>query len=94
MKRRRTDLWAEARAVQTLKDAHEALSRLIPAPNADERVWRTFYLRSARIYAQVAEVDRGHHHEALYWANRERQKGEQIEPAGGGDAAEEFDVDA
>jgi hypothetical protein len=34
---------------------------------------------SARVYAEVAEVDRGHHHEALnYWAVRERQSAEEI----------------
>ena len=28
--------------------------------------------------ARVAETDRSHHHEAIYWANREREKGEAI----------------
>jgi hypothetical protein len=41
------------------------------------------------VYARVAEVDRGHHHEALYWAKREREKGEAITdtpPASPGEA--------
>lgn len=70
--------WQAAHAVTTLKDAHEALTKLMPAPDAAPAVLRDFYLRSAAVYAMVAEIDRGHHHEALYWAHRERKKGEQI----------------
>lgn len=79
MGRSRTDPWAEANAVTLLKDAHEALTHLMPAPDASAEVWREFYLRSAEVYARVAEVDRGHHHEALYWAKRERAKAEGVE---------------
>ncbi|WP_461121669.1 AMED_5909 family protein [Saccharothrix stipae] len=61
-----------------LKDAHEALTHLMPAPGASPEVWREFYLRSAEVYARVAEVDRGHHHEALYWAAREGAKAEGV----------------
>lgn len=82
----RTDLWTAANAVQTLKDAHEVLSKLMPAPDADKLVWRDYYLRSAKVYANVAEIDRGHHHEAMYWSTREREKGERITLNGGGDA--------
>lgn len=73
------DLWAAVRTVTTLKEAHEAIGKLMPAPDAARSRWRTFYLRSAEVYRQVAEIDRGHHHEALYWANREREKGEAID---------------
>lgn len=75
---KRRDPWAVARAATTLKDAHEAVGRLVPAPNAAPEVWREFYLRSVEVYARVAEVDRWHHHEALYWVNRERAKAEEI----------------
>lgn len=75
-----------AKAVTTLKDAHEALGRLFPAVDAAQDVWRDFYLRSAEVYRRVAEVDRGHHHEALYWATREREKGEKITRALDADA--------
>jgi hypothetical protein len=67
---------AEAR---TLQGAHEALSRARPRPDADLSAWRAFYERSASVYATIAETDRGHHHEALYWAARERTKAEEIE---------------
>ncbi|GAA1261913.1 AMED_5909 family protein [Saccharothrix xinjiangensis] len=75
---KRSDLWVVAQAAMTLKDAHEALGALMPAPDAALSRWQVFYLRSAQVYERVAEVDRGHHHEALYWANREREKGEEI----------------
>ncbi|HEU5475821.1 MAG TPA: AMED_5909 family protein [Actinophytocola sp.] len=37
-----------------------------------------YYQRSAAVYDRIAEVDRGHHHEALYWAGRERRKANAI----------------
>lgn len=73
-----TDLWAAARQATTLKDAHEALGRLMPRPEAPAAIQRDFHQRSAAVYARVAEVDRHHHHEATYWANREREKAEQV----------------
>lgn len=79
MRRTKVDPWARANAVTLLKDAHEALTHLMPAPDASPDVRREFYLRSAEVYARVAEVDRGHHHEALYWATRERAKAEGVE---------------
>lgn len=79
---KKPDPWAVARAVTTLKDAHEVVARLMPSPDAVPSRWRVFYLRSADVYARVAEVDRGHHHEALYWAKRERDKGEALDGDG------------
>ena len=79
MAKTKSDRWAAAYAVTLLKDAHEVLTHLMPAPDASPDVWREFYLRSAEVYARVAEVDRGHHHEALYWAKRERAKAEEVE---------------
>jgi hypothetical protein len=34
--------------------------------------------RSAALYAEIAEIDRGHHHECLYWAEREQEKAKEI----------------
>lgn len=78
MAKTKSDRWAAAYAVTLLKDAHEALTHLMPSPDAPRDVWREFYLRSAEVYARVAEIDRGHHHEALYWAERERAKAEGV----------------
>ncbi|MBM7811595.1 AMED_5909 family protein [Saccharothrix algeriensis] len=75
MAKSKPDLWALAS--RTLKDAHEALGRLVPAPDAAPAVSREFYLRSAKVYERIAEVDQ-HHHEALYWVTRERALAEAI----------------
>lgn len=67
-----------AHHARTLMQAHEALSTLRPSEDASPGLWLEYHQRSARIYAEVAEVDRGHHHEALYWANREQHKAETL----------------
>ena len=58
----------------SLMEAHEVLARIRPSQSASRQKWLEYYLRSAQVYAEMAEIDRGHHHEALYWANRERAK--------------------
>jgi hypothetical protein len=62
-----------------LMQAHGLLSQERPAVDAKPEVWLAYYRRSAAIYAEVAEIDRGHHHEALYWAAREGRKAREIE---------------
>lgn len=73
-----SDGWQRAKQARTLMQAHEALTALMPPEDASPAVWRTFYQRSAELYARIAEIDRGHHHEALYWAGRERRKAEAL----------------
>lgn len=68
---------------RALGQAHDVVGRLMPGPGAEPGVLREFYLRSAAVYARVAEVDRGHHHEALYWVARERRNAEEIGGAAG-----------
>jgi hypothetical protein len=63
---------------RTLTQAHDLLTQERPSPGASAEIWLRYYRRSAAVYAEVAEIDRGHHHEALYWANRERAKAEKI----------------
>ncbi len=75
---KKRDLWKLAMECETLAQVHEALGKVMPAPDAGPASWRTFYRHSAKAYARIAEVDRGHHHEALYWASRERANGEAI----------------
>lgn len=53
------------------------LSRRRPGKDAPA-AWREYYRRSAAIYPEVAEIDRGHHHEALYWAGREAKRASEI----------------
>jgi hypothetical protein len=58
---------------RTLADAHHALARFRPGQKAPLTEWLAYRQRSAALYAEVAEIDRGHHHEALFMAERERQ---------------------
>ena len=62
-----------------MMQAHELLSRERPVAEADPEVGLAYYPRSAEVYATVAEIDRGHHHEALYWSSREERKAREIE---------------
>ena len=61
-----------------MMEAHELLTDIRPSSKAPVQTWLTYYRRSAAVYAEVAEIDRGHHHEALYWANRERVKANRL----------------
>lgn len=68
--------------VRTSSQAHAVLEAIRPALDAPSAEWLRYYLCSARVYAEVAEIDRGHHHEAMYWADRERRKAEAIKRTG------------
>ena len=63
---------------RTLMQAHEALVRIRPKREASLAAWQSYYERSAALYRQIAEIDRGHHHEALYWAEREQHKATEL----------------
>ncbi len=63
----------------TLRGAHELMPRLMPAPTAPPNEWLAFRRRSAAIYREVADVDRSHHHEALYWAELETAVANELE---------------
>jgi hypothetical protein len=63
---------------RTLGEAHEELARIRPSRQAPLAEWLTYYQRSAALYAEIAEIDRGHHHESLYWANHERERAKEI----------------
>jgi hypothetical protein len=40
--------------------------------------WLAYYERSVLVYEQIAETDRGHDGEAVYWAQRERTRARNI----------------
>jgi hypothetical protein len=63
---------------KTLTEAHQALARIRPKSTASLEHWLAYYQRSAALYAEIAEIDRGHHHEALYWAEHERERANEI----------------
>ena len=63
---------------RTLMQAHEELVRIRPARDASLVAWLRYYQRSVTLYVQIAEIDSGHDGEALYWAQRERHRVEEI----------------
>lgn len=63
---------------RTLAEAQEALAAIRPPRAAPPSEWLAYYQTSAAMYAEVAEIDRGHHHEALAMAERERQLAKQV----------------
>lgn len=72
------DKTRKAGAPQTLVEAHKALARIRPGRQAPLAEWLAYYQRSAMLYAEVAEIDRGHHHEILFWADHERERAKEI----------------
>ena len=63
---------------RTLAEAHEVLARVRPGRLAPLAAWLAYYQRSAALYAESAEIDRGHHHESLYWADQQRDRVKEI----------------
>jgi regulator of PEP synthase PpsR (kinase-PPPase family) len=63
---------------RTLMQAHTALVAIRPKSTASLGAWKTYYERSVALYREIAEIDRGHHHEALYWADREQKSADEI----------------
>ena len=57
---------------------HEELVRIRPGGNASLAVWLTYYQRSVALYEQIAKIDPFHEQEALYWAQRERDRAKEI----------------
>ena len=58
--------------------AHEELVRIRPDQDASLAAWLAYHEQSATLYAELADLDRGHHHECLYWAERERENAREI----------------
>ena len=62
----------------TLAEAHHAVASIRPPQDAPLTEWLAYHQQSAAVYAEVAEIDRGHHHEALFMAERARQSVKEI----------------
>jgi len=58
--------------------AHQELVRTRPGRDASSAVWLAYYQRSVTLYEQIVKIDPGHEGEALYWAQRERVRAENI----------------
>lgn len=63
---------------RTMADAHEYLMAARPADGASPATWLKYRELGARIYTEVADIDRFHHHEAMAWAWAERGKAEEL----------------
>jgi hypothetical protein len=72
------DNTTEPAVSRTLVEAHEAVARIRPGRQAPPDEWLSYHQRAAAVYTEVAEIDRGHHHESLYWADREREHARKI----------------
>jgi hypothetical protein len=69
---------AEPARPRSLDEAHRALASIRPRLHAPPQEWLAYYRRSAAMYAEIAEIDRAHHHEALSFAERERDSAQKI----------------
>jgi hypothetical protein len=76
--RKASPAWQDVQTCQTLFQLHEVLVKLRPPETADPGRWVTYRLRSAAAYERIADIDRGHHHEAPYWAQAERKHANEI----------------
>ncbi|MGH3795736.1 MAG: AMED_5909 family protein [Pseudonocardiaceae bacterium] len=63
---------------RTLKAAHEVADSWRPKQNAPLSEWLTFRRATAALYTQIADIDRFHHHEAMYWAEREQEIADEL----------------
>ncbi|OOC02043.1 AMED_5909 family protein [Amycolatopsis azurea] len=63
---------------QTLRDAHSVATARRPRPGAEVSEWLRFHQANARMYREVSEVDRWHHHELKYWVGFEERKAEEL----------------
>lgn len=63
---------------RTLWEAHQAVMAVRPSKAASDREWQAFRAKAAETYSAVAEVDRPHWDEALYWANSERARADRL----------------
>jgi len=62
----------------TLVEAQHAVASCRPSSTAPLWEWLAYHQRSAAWYAEVAEIDRGHHHEALAMAEQHRELANKI----------------
>jgi hypothetical protein len=72
------DKTTEPAMPRTLAEAYEAVDAIRPPQAAPLSERLAYHQRSAALYAEVAEIDRGHHHEALFMAEQEWQRVKEI----------------
>jgi hypothetical protein len=65
-------------AALSLQAAHELVVRAWPGPAPPVAVAVAYFEHAATLYDQVVRTDPNHYHEALFWANEQRQKAKQL----------------
>lgn len=68
----------EQRQPRTLMQAHSELVRIRPSRNAPLATWLAYHQHSVSVYEQIVKTDPTHDGEALYWAQRERARVQNI----------------
>jgi hypothetical protein len=74
----RATLPVDPDAALNLHAAHELVLRAWPGPSPPAAVAAAYFEHAATLYDQVARTDPSHHHEALFWANDQRQEAEHL----------------
>ncbi|WP_255638365.1 AMED_5909 family protein [Amycolatopsis sp. DSM 110486] len=57
----------------TLYGAHQWAQSRYPPPDAPPSTVIAFHQENKRMYERIADMDRGHHHEALYFVGYEQR---------------------
>lgn len=70
--------FAEPDLPRTLAEAHHMVAHTRPPQQAPLLAWLAYHQRATTLYAEVAEIDRGHHREALFMTEQERQRVKEI----------------
>lgn len=63
---------------RTLAEVYELLRRQSPPQDAPLQKWHDFLRASARLYTEIADIDRRHHHEALACASTEQRAADEV----------------
>lgn len=59
--------------IRTLRQAQEHVRRQWPGNCASHAAWLAYHQQASDLYRRVAEIDPDHHHEALFWAQQEKE---------------------
>ncbi|MEU4673009.1 AMED_5909 family protein [Amycolatopsis sp. NPDC023774] len=70
---RKTKPGTSSDAPTTLYGAHQWVQSRYPPTDAPPSTVIAFHLENKRMYERIADIDRGHHHEALYFVGYEQR---------------------
>lgn len=73
-----------------LAEAHQFMMDCRPVDEAPVEAWISYRELGAKVYAEVADIDRYHYHEAMSWATNERNTAEKLRASGGSDRSHAY----